>query len=162
MRKIFFLLLSLAAVIFAVAGAGMLSGLPEQAAADRAYYQAFRATAAQVDKHGRLIDNDVYGWRNPDGVGPVIQSSAMVPGDCGPAFDKAPSDRLILSSWRGEWTECYAYPSGRTTLPMRVSAYLLSGMGVSIAICWLLAAAAAWGAFRLRPRKGAVVLAVSR
>jgi hypothetical protein len=69
--------------------------------------------------------------------------------DCDPVFKQAASDRFVLSFWRGEWSECYGHPSGRTTLPLTVSDYLLSGLGVDLAIYWLIALAAGWGAIRL-------------
>ena len=127
---------------------------PSQAAKDRAYYQQFKIAAAYIDKNGQLPESEPGGWRNPVGDGPLIQSSPDISDDCDPAFKKAPADKRVLSFWRGEWTECYAYPSGRTTLPMSVEAYLFSGLGMNLIVYWLLAAVAAWGAIRLRPRRG--------
>ena len=150
MRVIFCILLGFIAVFFAIIGAAVPLMLPSQAAKDRAYYQQFRTAAAYIGKNGQLPENDLGGWRNTGGAGPLIQSSSKIPEDCDPSFKKAPADTVILSFWRGEWTECYAYPSGRTTLPMSVQAYLLSGTGMNLAIDWLLAAGAAWGAIRLR------------
>ncbi|WP_158298636.1 hypothetical protein [Sphingomonas psychrotolerans] len=158
MRIIFCLLLGLVAVFFAFVGGTIPLMLPSQAAKDRAYYQQFKTAAAYIDNNGQLPANEPGGWRNTGDVGPLIRSSTEIPNDCDPSFKKAPADRLILSFWRGEWTECYAYPSARTTLPMSVQAYLLSGVGMNLVIYWLLAAAAAWGAIRLRPRRGASVL----
>ena len=153
MRIIFCLILSLVAVFFALVGGTMPFMLPSQAAKDRAYYQHFKAAAAYIDKNGRLPASEPGGWRDAGGTGPLIQSSLEIPDDCDPSFKKTPADRVILSFWRGEWTECYAYPSGRTTLPMSVRAYLLSGLGINLVIYWLLALGAAWGAIRLRPRR---------
>lgn len=161
MRMIFCLLLGLIAVFFAFVGGTMPLMLPSQAAKDRAYYQQFKAAAAYVAKNGQLPASELGGWRNTGDAGPLIQSSLKIPGDCASSFKKAPADSLILSFWRGEWTECYAYPSGRTTLPMSVQAYLLSGLGINLVIYWLLAAGAAWGAIRLRPQRGASVLSPS-
>lgn len=158
MRIFFCLLLGLAAVFFAFVGGTMPLMLPSQAAKDRAYYQQFKAAAAYIEKNGKLPATELGGWRNTGDAGLPIRSSPQIPDDCDPSFKKAPADRLILSFWRGEWRECYAYPSGRTTLPMSVQAYLLSGVGMNVVIYWLLAAGAAWGAIRLRPRRGASVL----
>jgi hypothetical protein len=157
MRIVFCLLLGLVAVFFALIGGTMPLLLPSQAAEDRAYYQQFKVAAAYIDNNGQLPATEPGGWRDKRDVGPLIRSSAEIAKDCDPSFKKAPSDRLILSFWRGEWTECYAYPSGRTTLPMSVQAYLLSGVGMNLVIYWLLAAGAAWGAIGLRPRRGASV-----
>jgi hypothetical protein len=160
MRMIFCLLLGLIAIAFVLIGTTMPFMLPSQATKDRAYYQQFKAAAAHMDRNGRLLASEPGGWREKDGTGPLIQSSVKTPFDCDPSFKRAPADRLVLSFWRGEWTECYAYPSGRTTLPMSVGAYLLSGVGVNIAIYWLLAAGAAWGAIRLRPGRTALTPSV--
>lgn len=155
MRTISCLLLALVAVFFAFLGGTMPLMLPSQAAKDRAYYQQFKTAAAYIDKHGKLPTNEMGGWQNAGDAGLMILSSPEIPDDCDPSFRKASTDRLILSFWRGEWTECYAYPSGRTTLPMSVQAYMLSGVGVNLVIYWLLAVVAAWAAIRVRPRKGA-------
>jgi hypothetical protein len=158
MRTIFCLLLGLFAVFFALVGGTMPLMLPSQAAKDRVYYQQFKAAAAYIEKNGQLPASEPGGWRNTVGDGPLIRSSNDIPNDCDPSFEKAPTDTRVLSFWRGEWTECYAYPSGHTTLPMSVKSYLLSGVGMNLAVYWLLAAGAAWGAIRLRPRRGASVL----
>lgn len=161
MRIIFCLLLGLVAVFFAFVGGTMPFMLHSQAAKDRAYYQQFKAAAAYIDKNGHLPESELGGWQNTGDSGALIRSSPDIPDDCNPSFKKKPADRLILTFWRGEWTECYAYPSGQTTLPMSVQAYLVSGVGMNLAVYWLLAAGAAWGAIRLRPRKGASVLSPS-
>jgi len=161
MRTILCLVLGLVAVFFAFLGGTMPLMLPSQAAKDRAYYQQFKTAAAYIDKNGKIPANELGSWRITGDAGLLILSSPEIPEDCDPSFKKAPADRLILSFWRGEWTECYAYPSGRTTLPMSTRAYLLSGLGMNLVIYWLLAAGAAWGAMRLRPRRGASVLSPS-
>jgi hypothetical protein len=154
MRVISCILLSLIAAFFALVGGVIPLMLPSQAVKDRAYFQQFKAAAANIDKHGQLTATDLGGWSST-GQTPFIQSSLETPSDCDSSFGKAPADTLVLSFWRGEWTECYAYPSGHTTLPMSVQAYLLSGVGMTVAVYWLLAMSAAWGAIRLRPRRSA-------
>lgn len=109
--------------------------LPAQAAKDRAYYEQFKAAASYLDQHGRLP---------PDSI--ITTDPAL---DCDPSFTKAESDRFVLSFWRGEWSECYGHPSGRTTLPLTVSGYLRSGLGLELVTYWLIAIAAGWSAFRL-------------
>lgn len=158
MRMIIRLLLGLVAAFFAFVGLTMPLVLPLQVAKDRSYYQQFKAATVDLDDKGRLPETEFGGWRATPDARALIRSSSAVPDDCDPSFKKAASDRAFLSFWRGERTECYAYPSGRTTLPMSVSDYLFSGLGMSLLVCWLLAASAAWGAIRLRPRKEASVL----
>ena len=131
--------------------------LPAQAAKDRAYYEQFKTAAAYAVKNGKMPAGAAPEQLESATSGPSIWSSrTTTPLDCGPSFRKAPTDRFVLSIWRGEWSECYAYPSGRTTLLMSVRAYLLSGLGVDLAIYWLVAMSAAWGANRFRPRKKAL------
>ncbi|WP_374296245.1 hypothetical protein [Sphingomonas sp.] len=156
MRTILCLLLGIVAAAFALIGTTMPLMLPAQAAKDRAYYQQFRVAAAYIDRNGALPEGEALRRFEDATSGPSIWSSLnTTPLDCDPSFRKAPTDRLILSFWRGEWSECYAYPSGQTTLPMSVRAYLISGVGLNLVIYWLIAAVAAWGAIRLRPRRRA-------
>jgi hypothetical protein len=126
----------LLSAFFVFVGVAMLLTLPAQVAEDRAYYEQFKAAASYRDQHGRLP---------PDST--VTTNPAL---DCEPSFAKAKSDRFVLSFWRGEWSECYAHPSGRTTLPANVWGYLRGGLGLNLVLSWLIAIAAAWGAFRLR------------
>lgn len=152
MRLILSLLLGLVAAGFALVGIAMPFHLPAQAADDRAYYEQFKTAAAYIDRSGKLPAGEEL-RRLESVTGPSIWASlSTTPLDCDPSFTKAPTDRIILSFWRGEWSECYAHPSGRTTLPGSVRAYLLSGLGVNLALYWLIAAGAAWGAIRLRTR----------
>lgn len=156
MRIVLFLMLSLIAVGAALVGTTMLLLLPAQAATDRAYYEQFKSAATYTMKNGKVPAGDALRRLEAATAGLSIWSSlTTTPLDCDPSFTKAPTDRLVLSFWRGEWSECYAYPSGRTTLPMSVRAYLLSGLGVDLGIYWLVTVSAAWGAIRLRPRRNA-------
>jgi hypothetical protein len=150
------LLLCLVAVLFAVVGTSMPLHLSAQAADDRAYYNQFKFAAAYTVRNGRPPAGQVLRELQSATTGPSIWASlTTTPLDCDPSFKEAPADRFVLSFWRGEWSECYAYPSGRTTLPMSVRAYLLSGLGVDLAMHWLVAISAAWGAVRFRPRRRA-------
>lgn len=154
MREIGFLVLSLLALLCGFGGTAMPLALPEQAARERAYYQQFMAAAAYLDRHGRFPVQKPEGarfWRGDN----WIFAGRSTPPDCGPTLRKAPGDRLILSFWRGEWTECYAHPSGHTTLLISVQAHLRSGGALAVVSFWLIAIGAAWGAFRLRPWRGA-------
>jgi len=155
MRIILRLLLGLTAAVFVVIGTTMLLMLPTQAAKDRVYYQQFSVAAAYLSKNGKLPADETLRRMENATITPSIWSSlgTGTPLDCDPSFKEAPGDRLILSFWRGEWSECYAYPSGRTTLPMNVRAYLIQGLGIQLAIYWLIAAAAIWGAIWFRPKR---------
>lgn len=149
MRMILSLSFALIAIALTIIGTMMPRMLPAQAARDRAYYETFKAAADSIRANGRLPAEEVLRRTQTLQSYPFIRSSLTIPSDCDRSFKTAPGDRLVLSFWRGEWTECYAHPSGRTTLPMSVRAYLLSGVGANLVVYWLLAAGAAWCAFRL-------------
>lgn len=156
MRTVLRLILGLIAVGAALLGMTMPLMLPAQAAKDRAYYEQFRSAAAYIVKNGSAPAGDELRKLEDATTGISILSSLVTePVDCDPSFKKAPSDTLVLSFWRGEWWECYSYPSGRTTLTMSVRAYLLSGVGIELAIYWLVAISCAWGMILLRPRRKA-------
>ena len=149
MRTFVCITLALVAVLSAYAGSGMPLMLPSQAAMDRAYYKDFESAASYINTHGKLPANDQDGLRGSGHADRVIRSTSDIPSDCDHSFVKAPNDRLVLSFWRGEWTECYAYPSGRTTLSTSVRSYVVS----KVVFWWLLAAGALWSAIHLRPRR---------
>ena len=161
MRPILCLLFGLVAVAFALVVTTTLLMLPAQAAKDRAYYEQFRIASAFIDRSGKLPAGKALQGLERETPGLAIWSSLTItptaPLDCDPSFRKAPTDRLILTFWRGELWECYAYPSGRTTLPMSVAAYLFSGLGIDLLIYWINGAGAAWAAIRLRPESKAAV-----
>jgi hypothetical protein len=151
MRTILSWLLILVAAFFAFVGVAMPLTLPRQATNDRAYFQQFRQAAAYVDANGHLPTEATLRRLNVYLDGATIWSSlAMTPEGCDPPFAKATSDRFVIGFWRGEWFECYAHPSGKTTLPMSVMAYLSAGLGFDLAVYWMLAIAASLGAIRLR------------
>ena len=148
MRAVLLCLLIAITVIFAMLAIATPLMLRSQAADDRAYYQQFRQAAAYIDKNGHMPTPEQLrsmGWP-PNS--PVI---SLVVGwtDCEAPFEKLKSDRFVLGFWRGEWSECYAYPSGKTTLPMSVRGYILSGLGRNIVLYGLIAGVAGWGAVRL-------------
>jgi len=148
MRATGFCLLLATSVAFTLFTIEVPLMLPSQAADDRVYYNQFKQVAAFVDKTGHLpTPHQLLSWGWPS-VNPAI-SVAVSPAGCEGAFEKQESDRFVLSFWRGEWFECYAYPSGKTSLPMSVSAYLLSGLGFELGLSALVAGAAGYGALRL-------------
>lgn len=153
MRMIWFTLMSLVAGLFAFIGSTMPFMLRSQAAEDQGYYDQFRTTAADIERNGEQPDVEILLKRDRGPNEVLILSAPTKPSDCDPSFEPAKSDRFVLWFWRGEWRECYAHPSGRTSLPLTVQAYLRAGLGRDLLIYWLIAAAAAWGAIRLRPRK---------
>lgn len=153
LRIIACLSLSAIAVFFAFMSATLPSELSLQVEDNREYYRQFQAAAEHIHRNGSLPKNDPDGFRAYPGATAIIGSSQDIPADCDAPFGKAAGDRVILSFWRGEWFECYAYPSGRTTLPMSVEAYLRSGLWVDIVIWGLIAIGAAAGAFKLRPKR---------
>lgn len=153
-------LCGIVAVLFLLISASLPFQLKEQAQDDRAYYQQFRLAADYAAKfsrqhNGALPDDEslrsLGDTSSARGIWPSLTASG---GDCENGFRQKPTDQFTLRFWRGEWTECFAYPSGATTLPMSVSAYLRSGLGVQWAIWWLICIVSAYAAFRLgRPKQ---------
>ena len=155
MRIIWCALLGMIAALFALMGTAESIMLRSRPADDRAYYEEFRATAARVGKYEQLPSLEVQLKMEKTGVGkPYIFSSLTKPADCNPSFKPAADDRFVLWFSRGWWRECYAHPSGRSTLPMSFQDYL-RGFGPTIVVYWLIAAAFAWWAIRLRPKREA-------
>jgi hypothetical protein len=104
-------LLALIAIFFVLAGIAMPMMLPAQVAKNRTYYQQFEKAATYVNLYGRLPDAKVLNrWADEAGGPSIWHSLQGQPFECAPDFAKAPSDRFVLSFWRGEWSECYAYP----------------------------------------------------
>jgi hypothetical protein len=64
------------------------------------------------------------------------------------AFASIPSGTYVLTAWRGEWSECYAPASGRSTLLFNASEYAIFGSqvadGLAMSLVGLLAAIALW------------------
>lgn len=154
MQTIWCALLGLIAGLFALIGTAVPFRVQVQAADDRAYYDHFKVTAAGIDENGPLPSVEVLVKMERAPREPLILSSLTKPSDCDSSFKPAPEDRFVLSFWRGEWKECYAHPSGRSTLLMSFQDNL-RGFGPSLLIYWLIAATAAWGAIRLRSRRRA-------
>ena len=151
MRTVLFYALIVIALVSAFIGTTMPLMLPRQAADDRLYYQQFQAAAAYVNKNGHLPTGQAIEALRPHSNEPSIWSSLTTePLDCDPEFAKAPTDKLVLSFWRGEWSECFASPSGRTTLSMSVTGYLVSGLWRDLAVYWVVALVSFWLALRLR------------
>jgi hypothetical protein len=131
------------AIIFLLIAVSLPSQLRGQARDDRVYYQQFgRAAAyaaAYAEKHNGQLPGDevLQGLGDTSDARGIWASLSASGGDCD-EFRPDPTDRFTLWFWRGEWGECFSYPSGKTTLPMSVSAYLRSGLGLQWAIWWLI------------------------
>ncbi|WP_156398321.1 hypothetical protein [Caulobacter sp. Root1455] len=125
---------------------GMLKMLPIQGEKDQAYFRQFEQAAKIVDSYsrenGKLPDDPTFGRLvgRPDGMGFFLTPSSD--GSC-EGFTKGETDRFVLSLWRGEWSECFAYPSERTTLALSRWDQL-RGFGPQLVVLCLLAAVALW------------------
>ena len=151
MRTLISSLLIFVAAIFLLLGLTMPFNLKTQVAENRAYYQQFKLAAGYLEAHGRLPSEAALRQSGTYMDGQTIWTSlTTTPRDCDAPFAKARSDRFVLGFWRGEWFECYAYPSGRSTMPMSVLGYLRSGLGVDLAAYWLIAIGAAGSAVLIR------------
>lgn len=139
------MLLVVVAIASVVMGIFVPFELAAQARSDRAYQAQFQHAAAELARTGRMPETAPAG--TPEGAS--IYPLATGGWDCPAAFSVPPSDRLVLSFWRGEWTECYAHPSGRTTLRTSLVAQMQGGAGQLLLILWIVALAAIWGAARL-------------
>lgn len=158
-RKTAALLFGLVALFFWLIAVSLPSQLQRQAQQDQAYYQQFRQAAAYAaayaEQHNGQMppDEELQRLGDSSDASSIWFSLSSSGGECDGGFRRAPTDQFTLWFWRGEWAECFAYPSGQTTLPMSVSAYLRSGLGTQWAIWWLVGLAAAYTAFRLGRRK---------
>ena len=122
---------------------------------DRAYYEQFEAAgryAADYAKlHNGALPTDGAFQRlgdqhNAEAIWGSLTASSY---DCGTQFRPDTSDVVTLSFWRGEWNECFSYPSRRTTLITSTSDYLRSGGANQWVTFLLIGIATAAVAFRL-------------
>ncbi|NIJ22230.1 hypothetical protein FHS95_003945 [Sphingomonas naasensis] len=137
------------AIACMVIGVFLPLDLASQAKTDRFYYAQFEQAAAHVERTGHLPGPAQLGVLEGRSISPLSMAAPQAASDCGSRFQTEASDRFVLSFWRGEWTECYAHPSGRTTLPMSAVAYLKEGAWQLFALLWIVAIGAIWGAIRL-------------
>ena len=129
----------------------ILAMLPSQQTKDRAYVQSFLHAAVIADqyfvKNGQLPDDATFGRL----VGRVEGESLSLEPHAGRAcehFTESKGDRFVISFWRGEWTECFSYPSGRTTLLPSWRDQVI-GFGPQLALLGLVAAGALFGLARI-------------
>lgn len=139
------MLLVVVAIATVVMGIFLPFDMAAQARTDRAYQAQFEHAAAEMARTGHLPGRAPAG--TPEGAS--IYPLSTGGWNCPAAFSVPSSDRFVLSFWRGEWTECYAYPSRRTTLRTSLVAQMQGGAGQLLLILWLVALGAVWGASRL-------------
>lgn len=130
---------------------GTLMMLPRQGAKDRTYAEQFQQAAKVADayflRNGQLPDDATFGRLVGRGEGDSLSLSASA-GEACEHFTKGKNDRFVLSRWRGEWAECFSYPSGRTTLMPSWRDQVL-GFGPELAFFALVAAGALFGSVRI-------------
>ena len=141
------IILMIVAALLVIAPVGMLTMLPGQAARDRVLYQNFSEAAELAEQHarknGELPDSDALRRLTGDGENTAFFIRASADGAC-EGFEKAEDDRFVLIRWRGDWNECFAYPSGETTLGLSVRGYILQGFGLGLALYGLIALGSIW------------------
>lgn len=138
-RKLIAIPIGFLATFFLFLGIFMPFSLLDQAEDERRYLREFETVAAHADmvrrSSGHVVDDlELQQWA----VGQQLQigRSLLLSTDNCPGFAKGRGDRFEVSFWRGEWTECYAAPSGRTTLNPSLWALLKSGLAIDIAAHW--------------------------
>ena len=151
MRMFASLILGGVAALSILMAVATLMMLPGQRAKDTAYSQQFQQAAKIADGYfretGQLPDDATFGRLIGRAEGESLSLAASA-GDACENFSKGENDHFVLSLWRGEWTECFSYPSGRTTLlPSWREQFL--GFGPQFALFGLVAAGALWGLMRL-------------
>lgn len=129
--------------------------LRQQVAEDRVHLAEFERAAAYAEayrqQHRQLPDDlTLRRWAESQRPGGFASSLSIAATGCteeGFAVDKR--DSFVLSAWRGEWSECYAAPSGRTTMPLSVAGYLRTWLGAQLLVSLLLGLCLAYGAWRI-------------
>ncbi|HKY18688.1 MAG TPA: hypothetical protein VJL82_07115 [Rhizomicrobium sp.] len=120
-RKFVSILLGIAAALGFLSGAMIMLGVvPGQLAREQEYARNFRQTEAYVVAYqagqGHLpSEAELQVWAEGKGLG-LFATNLTLRGCMNEFFKKEKGDRFVISFWRGEWDDCYASPSGRTTL----------------------------------------------
>jgi hypothetical protein len=129
--------------------------LSKQAKVSREYLREFREaeryTTAELKRTGNL-PADLESWADRRNY---VMSAFEATTDsrmCEGGFGMGPNDRYLLRFWRGDWEECYASPSGRSTLLLTTGALLRSGLWKDLALYWLIAFGASIFAWQVWPR----------
>lgn len=145
--------LAIAALAFLLLALASPLAVVDQANEDEASLQELRIVerqiAAYVERSGKLPpDGALQAWAAERGL-TVAPSLSTAPLGCLNNFQKPRNDSFMVGFWAGEWSECYASPSGTTTLRPTVTSLLGSGLGRDIATYLLLGLAMGWAAWRL-------------
>lgn len=105
---------------------------------NRLQHQEIVAAARFADSyhrsHGAWPDDDVLAGHAGMPNVHLTPGSWLTFEDACPSFTGADSDRFILSTWRGEFFDCLAYPSGQHTFGLTVWDFVLGSSGVLAAI----------------------------
>jgi hypothetical protein len=129
----------------------------DQIAKDRAYDQQFRRAAAYAGAYagrtgGRFPSDDSLRALGGDVDHRAIWQTLRIAKTGCPGLADDPADQFVLTFQRDEEEECFAYPSGASTLPMTFGNYVRSGWGVLWLGLVLLALLSAVGARWLSSR----------
>lgn len=156
MRRATSIFVGLLASLLLVASIGIALEVPSQVEKDKAYYREFQRVSAIVadyeSENGRLPDGDAFS-RLASGTDMIGLFKSPAGRDRCDGFMEADSDSFVLKSWRGDWFECFAYPSGRSTLAVSPKD-IMFGWGSQVAVGLVLCIAGFWAALFLwtRPR----------
>ncbi|MES2989391.1 MAG: hypothetical protein V4808_15940 [Pseudomonadota bacterium] len=149
-REIAAIPVALVSIFFLFLAIGGFFLLPGQAAKDRQALTQLKVAAEYAMRfeaaNRRLPDSEqLQAWAKAQGID--MQSISTSPLGCLNDFMKPRDDAVLVGYWAGEWAECYAAPSGATTLAPSVWALLMSGLALTLAsylAIGLLAGLAAW------------------
>ena len=154
MRWVAMLALGLVALLTLGLAVAMPLAFPSQAEKSREYYQHFREAAMFVHdyavKNGHLPD---IGSQPIPGIPEDYRILYITERCLNDSFETRRDDQFILAFSRRDGEECFAYPSGRTTLRTSASAYLFEGYGLGWASYWIIGLGAAWAAWTLGQRQ---------
>lgn len=156
MQRVASIFVGLLALLMLAVTIGIALEAPSKVEKDKAYYREFQRVSALVadyeSENGRLPDQDAFSRfaSGTDMFGPFKSPAGR---DRCDGFKEADSDRFVLKSWRGDWFECFAYPSGRSTIAVSAKEITV-GWGSQLATGAALCIAGFWAALVLwrRPR----------
>jgi hypothetical protein len=157
MRATLAWIFTLAAGFAAFFSVATLALLPMEAADNRdihAKVERYAKTLAASSKLPQNVNVDDPFAETSEG----IHMWRSLPGGCHDTRFEAPSDRFSLGFWDSgnsdrfgsSWWYCYAYPSGRTTMPLSTMDYLMSAAGQQIVGCLVIMVVAGFFALVLR------------
>ena len=152
-REILGVPLALAALVFLLLALTSPVALVSQANEDATSLQELRIAERQIAVYAKRTgelptDEALQAWASKRGL-TVALSLSTAPLGCLKDFQKPINDSFIVGYWAGEWSECYASPSGATTLRPTVASLLASGLGWDIAVYLLIGLILGWAAWLL-------------